>query len=112
MIGTDIEQRGDGSQVSTSIPLTHVQVTGCFHLAMDLIRAQHLASSSMLDLTDTLPQNLLPEHQGSIAFLASAIEKIDAILADVVEELEVLRAAIGRAGGENEPSIAGGRDDE
>jgi hypothetical protein len=112
VIEMDVEQQDDGLQVSQPIPLTHLQVSGCFNLAIDLIRAQHLASSSLRDLTDTLPQNLLPEHQGSIAFLASAIEKVDAILADVVEELEVLRATIGHAGGESEPSMTGGRDDE
>ena len=108
----DVEQRDQELPVYQTIPLTHAQVTSCFRLAMDLIRAQHLASYSMRDLTDTLPHNLLPEHHASIAFLANAIEKVDDVLADVVEELEVLRATIRRTEGQSRPVTAGGRTDE
>ena len=112
MIETDVGQGAGGSQVGQPVLLTQLQVTDCFRMVMDLVRAQHTASCLMNDFTETLPQNLHPEHQCSIAFLASAIAKVDEVLGGVVEELEVLRATIGRAGGENTSSLTAARANE
>jgi hypothetical protein len=115
MIGTEKGSRADGERTGWErpdgqgaddghasalpegppVPLTRQQVIDCFRVVMDLLTAQQLASLAMQDVTESLPRNLLPEHQCTIAFLANAIDKVDDALAGVVEELEVLRASLG-----------------
>lgn len=92
-----------------TVPLTRTQVTACFRTVVDLLTAQQVASLAMRDLADSLPPNLLPEHQCTIAFLASTIEKVDDVLAGVVEELEVLRAAVGGTSGASSSNLVTSR---
>jgi hypothetical protein len=98
MIEMDAGQQGDGIAQAGSVPLTREQVTECFRVVMDLLMAQQQASLSIHDLAESLPANLLPEHQCTVAFLANAIDKADDVLGGVVEELEVLRATLDGPG--------------
>jgi hypothetical protein len=84
----------DRTEAGQTVPLTADQVTACFRTVMDLLMAQQVASLSIHELADGLPQNLLPENRCTIEFLASAIDKVDGVLAGVVEELEILRASV------------------
>ncbi len=106
MTEQDAGRQADRIEEARTVPLTRIQVTACFRTVMDLLRAQQVASLAMRDLADSLPQNLLPEHQCTIEFLASTIEKVDDVLAGVVEELEVLRATVGATGGANPSTLA------
>lgn len=106
MIGTDAGQQAKQITGDGTVPLTRLQVTECFRMVMDLLKAQQLASLSLRDLAESLPPNLLPEHQCTVAFLASAIDKVDDVLAGVVGELEVLRATVGGTASANASSPA------
>ena len=98
MIETDAGQEAGGIQADpTTVPLTRQQVTDCFRLVMDLLTAQQLASTTMQEMTASLPANLLPEHRCTIEFLASVIDKVEDGLAGAVDELEILRDTLVRA---------------
>jgi len=106
MTEKDAGRQADRIEEGRTLPLTRHQVTECFRTVMDLLTAQQRASLAMRDLADSLPPNLLPEHQCTIEFLASAIEKVDDVLAGVVEELEVLRATLGGTGTAGSSTLA------
>ena len=112
MIGTEPQQQTDAQQSDRIVPLTRLQVTECFRMVMDLLTAQQVASLAMRDLAESLPQDLLPEHQCTVAYLASAIDKVDDLLAGAVEELEVLRSTLGSAASAgSSPSVAAFRNE-
>ena len=96
----------DRTEEGPTVPLTAGQVTACFRTVMDLLMAQQVASLAMRELAEGLPHDILPEHRCTVEFLANAIDKVDDVLAGVVEELEVLRAAVGGTESANSSTLA------